>query len=89
MNADNLAYRIKVLPEQLAAARRKYARLRAAKSRLPMQIQAVNRKLKALQAEARRYGMKELLTNPNAVNRAWEREVEMARCEAMISQVEE
>jgi hypothetical protein len=48
--------------------------------RLPAMIGSVRKKLSALENEARRYGMDELLNiSPEDINRAWEREVAIAR----------
>jgi hypothetical protein len=45
---------------------------------LPGQLRAARHKVKALEAEARRYGMKELLTNTEHVDEAWDRAIEDA-----------
>jgi hypothetical protein len=57
---------------------REYRAIINRQRRLPEMLDAARRKVRALENEARRYGMKELLQNPEHVNKAWDREVENA-----------
>ena len=49
---------------------------------LPAQLEAARRKVEALENEARRYGMTELLTRIEHYDRAWDRAVVDAQNEA-------
>ena len=49
---------------------------------LPDAIDATERKLAALYAEAAEYRMKDILEKPSAANAAWDREVLLAQVEA-------
>lgn len=58
--ADNLAYRVRILPSQ---------------------VESAERRLRDLYREAARYKMHDLIKHPELINRAWEREVEVAKLE--------
>lgn len=49
---------------------------------LPEQLARARKRVKQLEAEAERYGMKELLRNPERIDQAWDREVELAKIRA-------
>lgn len=49
---------------------------------LPGQLAAARARVAALENEARRYGMHYILTHPEIVDEAWEREVAKARRES-------
>lgn len=49
---------------------------------LPSQLAAARARVAALENEARRYGMHYLLTHPEAVDEAWEREIAKAKRES-------
>ena len=49
---------------------------------LPGQLERARRHYAALVAEARRYRMTDILTSPERVNEAWEREILGARIDA-------
>lgn len=49
---------------------------------LPSQLEAARRKVEALENEAKRYGMTELLTHIEHYDRAWDRAVAHAQNEA-------
>lgn len=50
---------------------------------LPTAIDLAERKLAKLYAEADGHRMKDILENARFVDRAWDREVEIAKCEAI------
>lgn len=52
--------------------------------RLPEQLEAARRKVAALECEARRYGMGELLRNPAHLDRAWDRAITEAQDDARL-----
>lgn len=51
---------------------------------LPTAIENARRKLAALEREAERYGMRELLS-PSDMDRAWDRSVQSAQCQSIIN----
>ncbi len=56
-----------------------YAVIRNKQRRLPEQLERARRRVAQLEAECIHYGMKDLLTNPEHANRAFEREVAQAK----------
>lgn len=61
---------------------REYRAIINRQRRLPEQLDAARRRVTALENEAKRYGMTELLTNPQHVNNAWEIEIIEAQDQA-------
>lgn len=60
---------------------REYRRIVNRQYRMPEMLASTEAKLARLRAEARSYGMHELLDDPDALNDAWERTVKRARIE--------
>lgn len=58
---------------------RDYARIINKQQRLPEMLVRARRRVKHLEAECVRYGMKELLANPTHADRAFEREFARAK----------
>lgn len=58
---------------------REYQAIVNRQRRLPEQLNAARRKVVALEREARRYGMIELLSDPKHVNRAWDEAIDQGR----------
>lgn len=54
---------------------REYFRERRQITNLPGQLEAARRRVRDLENKARRYGMTELLTNPQHLDDAWDRTV--------------
>lgn len=52
--------------------------------RMPEMIESTERKLAGLYREARRYNMQTLLSNPEHINEAWDREVLVAAMEGKL-----
>lgn len=63
---------------------REYRAIINRQRRLPEQLDAARRKVTALENEARRYGMSELLRNPVHVDMAWDRAIIEAQNDARL-----
>jgi DNA-binding ferritin-like protein (Dps family) len=58
---------------------REYQQIVNKQQRLPKQYARALQRVRDIEAEMRRYGLEDILNNPEHVNRAWDREVEIAR----------
>lgn len=58
---------------------REYARIINQQQRLPAQLARARARVCQLERQAVRLGMKELLTNPEHVDKAWDRAIDDAR----------
>lgn len=58
---------------------REYTRIINKQRNLPSQLERARRRVQQLEQEARRLGVIEILNNPGTVDKAWERELELAK----------
>ncbi len=65
----------------MSLSEKQIARALSRKYRLPLMIANAERRLAALRNEASLFGSTAILTDPEVVDRAWDREVELARIE--------
>lgn len=64
-----------------AMSQREYDAIINKQRRLPDMLRRARQRVRQLEAEALRYGMKDLLTDPRHVNNAWDRAIDDARAE--------
>jgi hypothetical protein len=63
---------------------REYNQIINRQRRLPGDLARARRRVRDLEAEAQRLGVTEILTDPNVVNSAWERKVELAEIQGKV-----